>query len=166
MEHLGAIIAGSTAGERKGRDQTGEAEGTEVQHDRRIWIQMPLSIITAVVHPQFFTIKFVAAIHRVRRVVFILRHAAGGFLRIQVYHSIGRDRTGKQKLDRFRILFGTIRTQHQQLHRPFHVDAMRLLRRHLGLRGKRSRQVEDNIEVIIVKGFDLVNQIPLDMLGG
>src|SRR3990172_241770 len=42
---------------------------------------------------------------------------------------------------------------------------MCILAGYLRLGGKRGREMKDHIEIIIVKGFDLVNQVPLGMLG-
>ena len=53
--------------------------------------------------------------------------------------------------------------QHEKLQSPFHIDTVGLFSRHFGLGRKRGRQVKDDVEIIIVKYFDLVDQIPLDM---
>src|ERR1044071_4324504 len=42
---------------------------------------------------------------------------------------------------------------------------MRVFTRDFRFRGKRSREMEDNIEIVIVECLDLVDQIPLGVLG-
>jgi hypothetical protein len=125
---------------------------------------MFLSVIFTVIHAQFFAIQLVAAVHGVRRVAGLLPDSALCLFLFQARHPIRGDRTGEQELHRLVVLLRPIGCHHQQLHRAFHVDAVRLLARHLSLRGKRSRQVEDHIEIIIVEGLDLVNQVPLRVL--
>ncbi|MCK7520461.1 MAG: hypothetical protein MZV64_23620 [Ignavibacteriales bacterium] len=125
VQHLGTVVARPAAGQGEGADQAREADRAKVQHDRRVRVQMFLTVILAVIHPQFFAVQLVAAVHRVRRVVVIFLHRARRLLRLQVRHAIGGDRTGEQELDRLVVLLGLIRRQHQQLHRAFHVDAVR-----------------------------------------
>jgi len=81
----------------------------------------------------------------------------------QVGETIHGDGTGEQELDFLFILFRAIGGQHEQLHGAFHVDAMGFLRGNFGLGGERSRQMENDIKIVIVKLLDFIDQVPLDM---
>jgi len=77
----------------------------------------------------------------------------GGMLGGQVGETIHGDGTGEQELTSFYI-FRAIGGQHEQLHGAFHVDAMGFLRGNFGLGGERSRQMENDVEIVIVKLLD------------
>ena len=99
-----------------------------------------------------------------RGVTLVLFYNVGRVLAGPVREAVHGDRTGEKEFDRFLELFRFVIRQHQQLHGPFHVDAVGFLGGHLRFRGEGSCQMEDHIEVVIVKDLDPVDQIPLDML--
>ena len=113
VQHLGAVIAGAAAGHGEGADQPGEANSAEIYHGGRIRIQVALTVEIAVVYAQFFTVKFIAAVHGVGGVVILFFDPPGGMFGGPGREAIDRDRTGEQKFNRLLEFFTLVGCQHQ-----------------------------------------------------